>query len=206
MGPLEPESQFAKLIEGLESGQRSAFDALVAWFWDPIYRFFWKRVPICDADDLTQEVFISLYRAVRNGAGPAESSMTHWRRYLFGSAQNTLTSHWRKKGRGVQASSLEELFRDDEASWQDAVPSASDKSPDSDPLVSEEQRVAVRDCMGNLDETSRAVFWSHFADGRSKREIATCLKVAESSLRDRMVRAMGDLKLCLQEKGIEWVS
>lgn len=204
MGPEEPESQFAKLVEGLEAGQRSAFDALVEWFWDPIYRFFWKRVSLSDADDLTQEVFVSLYRAFRNGAGPAESSVTHWRRYLFGSAQNTLSSHWRKKGRGFQTASLEDLFSE-EVSWQESVPSSGARS-EEDPLVSEEQRVAVRDCMGGLDEISRAVFWSHFAEGRSKREIAACLKVAESSLRDRMVRAMGGLRRCLEEKGIEWVS
>ncbi len=205
MGPGEQEPQFLKLVQDLAAGERSAFDALVEWFWDPIYRFFWKRVPVSDADELTQQVFVSLYRAVRNGSGPAETSMTHWRRYIFGSAQNALASHWRQKGRGIHASSLEALFPDD-ALWQDVVPSKAADVDSPDPLVLEEQRIAVRDCLGGLDEISRSVFWSHFADGRSKRQIATTLKLAESSLRDRMVRAMGDLRLCLEAKGIEGVN
>ena len=195
----EEEARLSKLLAGVQAGDRAAFNALVDWFWEPVLLFFWKRVKPCDSEDLAQDVFIGIYRAVRNGQGPQAKSLAEWRAYLFTAAHNTLRSHFRRRARSP-AASLEGLLGEDEP-WEDVVPG---KAPDADadPLVADEEELAVRACMEGLDEAARAICWLHFADGRSKREIAASLKIPESSLRDRMVHTLRDLRHCLESKGI----
>jgi len=65
------------LIAGLRAGSEKAFARLIARFHQPVYSLLARTTyDRADAADLTQEVFVKLYRGVRNIRG--ESSLRMW--------------------------------------------------------------------------------------------------------------------------------
>ncbi len=195
------EVELSVLLSRLRHGDRAAFDRLVDVFWDPVMRYFWKRLPAQDAEDQTQEVFIQTYEAVRRGGGSAESTLPTWRRYLFASARNRLIDYWRRKGARPPTDSLEDLLAE-ERSWEEILPDYGTASTGAAPAISAEQGTAVHDCMGALDVTSRALCWLVFADERPKRDIARLIGKPESSVRVLITEAVQALRRCLESKGL----
>ncbi len=190
-----------ELFGRLGRGDRAAFDALVQAFWDPIMRFFWKRVSADDAEDLTQGLFVAVYQSVRRGAGPRRSDAASWRRYLFTCAGNRLVDYWRRKACRPPTASLESLL-DEGESWQDVIGSAEEADLAADAALLQEESEAIRECMGTLDVLSRTLCWLVFADGRSKREIARRVGKPEASVRAMLVEAIRALRRCLEAKGL----
>ena len=74
---LTLQSEEAALIEELRAGSEEAFAWLIARFHQPIYSLLARTVQDrADAADLTQEVFVKVFRGVGNFHG--ESSLRTW--------------------------------------------------------------------------------------------------------------------------------
>src|ERR1017187_3473197 len=71
------QSEEAALIEELQTGSEEAFEWLIARYHQPIYSLLARAVQDrADAADLTQEVFIKVFRGV--GSFHGESSLRTW--------------------------------------------------------------------------------------------------------------------------------
>ncbi len=197
----EQEAQPVSLMERLRQRDWTAFDELVDAYWEPVLRFFWKRLPPDDAEDLGQNVFIAVYRAVLKGGGPVGGDGESWRRYLFTCARNLMRDYLRRMKARAPFDRLENLLGD-EGAGPDVETRVRKGEEASGLLVSKEESEAIRDCMGRLDVLSRAICWLHFVDSRSKREIARALEMPESSLRATLVKALKVLRRCLEAKGM----
>ena len=74
---LTLQSEEAALIAELQAGSEEAFAWLITRFHQPIYSLLARTVPDrADAADLTQEVFVKVFRGVGNFHG--ESSLRTW--------------------------------------------------------------------------------------------------------------------------------
>jgi RNA polymerase sigma-70 factor (ECF subfamily) len=74
---LTLQSEEAALVEELRAGSEEAFAWLIARFHQPIYSLLARTVQDrADAADLTQEVFVKVFRGVKNFHG--ESSLRTW--------------------------------------------------------------------------------------------------------------------------------
>jgi len=180
---------------------RAAFESLIGDFWDPVMQFFWKRVSPEEAEDLTQEVFVSAYRTKRSGGGPSAADGAGWRRYLLSSARNRVIDHWRRHGVQPPASALTHLVGYEDSTQPPGRPADSTDSG-TGRLVSSEQSRAIRECLGELNVIARALCWLVFAESRSKREAARMLRLPESSARGVLVEALKALRRCLVSKGV----
>jgi RNA polymerase sigma-70 factor (ECF subfamily) len=176
-----------------------ALDAVVREFWESVMRFLWKRVSRAEAEDLAQDVFASVHRAVLRGSAPRAGDSAGWHRFLLRAARNRLISHWRQRGVHPPTRSLagfvgeEETLIAPEASGAPAAPLL---------LLRREVREAIRDCMDRLDALSRAMCWLVFVEGRSKREAGRLLDRPEATVRAAIVSALASLRQCLSARGI----
>ena len=183
------------------TGDEEAFEALVRQHWESVARFLWLRLSAEDAHDMAQDVFLRAWRAHRDGRGPAEDRPAAWRAYLQRTARNLWIDDARRRGARIEAVSLDGLL-DEEGSWEERVhPGAPGEADGAAMLVERETRVALVDCLGRLDRDVRQIFWAHYVEARTKREIARSLDCPESTLRLEMVKGMGALRRCLEEKG-----
>ncbi|MEW6747594.1 MAG: sigma-70 family RNA polymerase sigma factor [Planctomycetota bacterium] len=185
--------------EHLSDSRREVFNRIVERFWDPVMRYLWRRLGADEAEDLAQEVFVSVYRTLRRGTGRTPENDEGWRRYLIASARNHLANHRRRTCSGPADERLEDLL--DEECTSAVISDPGEAATVGDAVISCERREAIRDCMSRLDRVSFTVCLLHFVDGRSKRDIGRALERPESSIRYLLVRALQTLRACLKEKG-----
>jgi RNA polymerase sigma factor (sigma-70 family) len=82
------------LIDAILSGEQERFDELYAHYRNRVFGFALRRVGSrADADDITQEVFLQVYRSISSYQGRA--SLATW---IFGIAHNVTCRHYRSKG------------------------------------------------------------------------------------------------------------
>jgi len=127
-----------------------------------------------EAEDVTQEVFVRVYRALSSFRG--ESRLSTW---IYRTAYNLAVDHQRRLGRRPEAA-------DDEAAA--ALPAT---GPGSDPyrVSREAERArAVRSALGALSEEQRAVLHLHYWMGHTVAEIGELLDLPEGTVKSHLHR------------------
>ncbi|MDJ0849179.1 MAG: sigma-70 family RNA polymerase sigma factor [Myxococcota bacterium] len=88
----EPWSSDAEIVERVLSGDREAFELLYETYFPRVYRFALKRLrDPGEAEDVTQEVFMTVYRVL--GSFKGNSTLLVW---IFGITRNTVNRRFRK--------------------------------------------------------------------------------------------------------------
>ena len=93
------------LIRKAKDGDREALNALVSYYWQPIYRLIYSKLGNeDDAKELTQDTFMRALRSL-----PRYQILdVSFKSYLGKIAINLVTDFWRKKGRTPQFSNIVE--------------------------------------------------------------------------------------------------
>lgn len=137
---------------------------------DAVYRYFVRRAPRSDADDLTSEVFTTAWR--RRDDLPREAVLP----WLYRTAGFVLANH-RRKARGLPLQLLD-----------DAGPSAADST----------NAVADRDeisrALAGLSDRDREVLLLHAWEGLDGNELADALGVSRSGAQSALSRARARLR------------
>jgi RNA polymerase sigma-70 factor (ECF subfamily) len=85
-------SSDAELVAEILSGSREAFDLLYETYFPRVYRFALKRLRDSgEAEDVTQEVFLTVFRALPSYRG--NSTLLVW---IFGITRNTVNRRFRR--------------------------------------------------------------------------------------------------------------
>jgi len=88
----QPWESDAKLVEEILAGSVEHFNLLYEAYFPRVFRFALKRLrDPGEAEDVTQEVFLTVFRALSNYRG--ESKLLVW---IFGIARNTVNRRFRK--------------------------------------------------------------------------------------------------------------
>jgi RNA polymerase sigma-70 factor (ECF subfamily) len=143
-----------------------------------------------DADDVSQEVFrgaaagLAGFRRDRHG--------DTFRGWLRGITRNMVLLHFRRRGRGPQATGDSDvLSRMHEVVDPASLPSDEDDAPDA---LEELHRRALELVRGEFEERTWHAFWQTVAEGRPSDDVAADLGVTPAAVRKARSRVLRRLK------------
>jgi RNA polymerase sigma-70 factor (ECF subfamily) len=181
----------AQLVEQCLRGNATAWEELVRRhtrrIYNLCYRFTSNRH---EAEDLTQEVFLRIYRTMssyRSGEGGFSTWMTSVTR-------NLLIDHYRRSKRDRMTSSLE-----------DAMPHLEQKEsaarrPDQSAAASE-LNIQLQRALASISPELREAVILRDLQGLEYREIQDVLQVPEGTVKSRINRGRIELARLLREQG-----
>jgi len=146
-----------------------------------------------EAEDLTQEAFLQLFRKISTFRG--ESAFSTWLHRL---AVNVVLMHLRKKG-------LQQISLDDVDTSQDE-PIKRDYGSDDRRLTGSIDRIGLQKAIGDLPPGYRAVFVLHDVEGYEHNEIAEIMKCSVGNSKSQLHKARMKLRERLrQDRGVQSV-
>ena len=173
------------LIGLLKSGQREAFAELVDAFRTPVlnicYRFLLNRE---DAEDVSQEVFIEVFRSIRNFRG--ESKLSTW---IYRIAATKSMSEIKKKNRKKRISSVGKTLGLEKLSNWLTDPERPDKS-----LEEAEGYTLLMKALDSLPENQRIALTLSKMDGYTNTEIAGIMQTTVTAVDSLIYRSRQNLK------------
>jgi len=180
-----------ELVGACRAGEAYAFDVLVGRWEDRIrgaaYRFLGSED---EARDVAQEAFLKAYRGL---AGfKQEARFSSW---LYQIAINATRDRLRRRRRRNDLS-LDDVEERAETSLRDAGPSALDL------IESNDLSRVVAAAMAALPEEQREVVILKEYQGLTFPEIAETLDVPLSTVKTRLYRGLGQLRVRLERQGI----
>lgn len=154
---------------------------IVSSYYRDVLRFVRRRVrSSADAEDVTQEVFLSAFRALEEQ--PASTPTLGW---LYTVARRRLADEARR--RKLTVVSLEE--------------SAEPEAPSTE--YGDRVSKVLQEAIANLPEAQRAVVLMRLVEGRKFAEIAARLQLTDEAARMRFMRALETLRIQLQKEGLK---
>jgi RNA polymerase sigma-70 factor (ECF subfamily) len=178
------------LVSRCQAGDNAAWEELVRQYHRRIYSICYRFTGSGDeAEDLTQDVFIRVYRTL----GSYDTSRATFMTWVATLARNLLVDHFRKSKYDRKTDSLDFTPGDD----TDAVALAerlSDPSagPDSH-LASRETREMVHQALQRISPELREAVILRDLQDMDYREIAVVLKVPEGTVKSRINRGRTEL-------------
>ncbi len=192
-GDSPDELSDAAIMLRAAAGDDSCFNFLVAKHHKPIVHFLTRMVRNQSiAEELTQEVFLRVYRS--RTSYRAEAKFTTW---LYRIATNLAVNHARdtKHERTAQT-----IYLDEPDSETGTTPDVADAEPTIEKrMVENERMAAIRAHVMALPERQRMAVLMHKYQGLDYREIGEVLKLSESATKSLLFRAYQTLRETLKE-------
>ena len=192
---MEDAQVAALLVRRCITGDAAAWEEIVQKYYRRIYNICYRFAGSGnDAEDLTQEVFIKMYRTLNTYDVDRGAFMT-WATTI---TRNLLVDHFRRTRQERMTDSLDTTASDHE----DAMP-LSEQLPDHQPapdskVQSREAREAVHHALQKLSPELREAVILRDLQDMDYREIATVLKVPEGTVKSRINRGRAELARLLQ--------
>jgi RNA polymerase sigma-70 factor (ECF subfamily) len=186
-GKINIESDDNDIISSFLNGNESAFNLIVLKYQKKIYWIIRKMViDHDDADDITQEVFIKLYRSLGNFRG--DSALYT---YLYRMAVNYALNHL-KKNKLINS----RIMNFDEESYR----LKSDGENIDEKLDANEKTRLLKKAISGLPEKQMAVFNMRFYDNLSYDEISKILKTSAGGLKANYFHAVKKIGQIIKNK------
>lgn len=169
-----PWSSDEELVREILGGSREHFDQLYEAYFPRVYRFAVKRLHDAgEAEDVTQEVFVTVFRRLHTWAG--DSSLLVW---IFGITRNKVN----RRFRGVRPR-LESLDGEGALSIAGGLPAA-DRTVDARRLLEQCEEVIEH----RLTPLQRRIFHLKHLRRQSIRSIAGALGKSEDAIKANLYR------------------
>jgi RNA polymerase sigma-70 factor, ECF subfamily len=166
-----------KLISRVVKGEEEAFAELYEAHKSHVYSLCLRMTAnVAEAEDLTQDAFIQVFRKL--GTFRGDSALSTW---IYRVASNTALMHFRKKV--LRQVSL------DQPTSQDAPKEQFDLSQDDGRLRGTVDRIALIRAIGELPHGYRTIFLLHDAEGYGHQEIARLLKCSIGNSKSQLHKA-----------------
>jgi RNA polymerase sigma-70 factor (ECF subfamily) len=185
----------AKLVRQCMAGDSQSWQQLVVSQHRRIYAICYRFTGSCnDAEDLTQEVFLKLYKNLAS-FDTQKGSFQTWITTL---ARNLLVDHFRRTRLDRASDSLDATFDGEEDG-----PTMADRL--ADPRPSQEQHVAglelkvrVQNALKQLSPELREAVILRDLEDMDYKEISQVLRIPEGTVKSRISRGRGELARLLQ--------
>ncbi len=170
-----------KLVMGAINGQADAFGELYITFVEKIYRYLFYQVkskPL--AEDITEEVFLKAWRAIKSCRGK-ESTFSSW---LYRIAHNQMVDEIRKRQRrpALELENVENI------------------SDNSEGVVNSREQLEMAAVIDRLPPNQRQVIILKFIEGLDNPEIARIMDKSEGAIRVLQMRGLSRLKEELEKE------
>lgn len=171
----------AEILAGCRKGERAAQHRLYELFGQQVFRLTVRMIGTQDAPDVTQQVFLQLFRKIHQFAG--NSKFETW---LYRLTVNEALQYLRKRRR------------------QNFLPLPPEPMTQRDQSNERnEQQELLELALARLESELRTVFLLREVEGHSYREIASTLEIPEGTVGSRLNRARSDLQQHLRDLGWE---
>jgi RNA polymerase sigma-70 factor (ECF subfamily) len=184
--PADETAEDARLVAAAEAGDRGAVDKLYRRHLDSVYARLTRMIgPAPERDDLVQQIFLDVYRALRRFRGDASFS-TYLHRIVLNVAYEHLERRRRGRGRNepLEDRQLETLI-----------------APAASPEQRARQREELRAVFGLLDRLSpkrRAAFVLVAVECLPLEEAAALLGANAAAVKQRVLDARRELAVALE--------
>jgi len=194
----------AALVAALKAGSEEAFAMLIAQYSQPLYSLIARSLQDpADAADITQEVFIKVFRSIRSFHGDA--SLRTW---LYRIALREASNQRRWWGRHKrQEMTIDTPIGSGDGEDSDETLCLSGMLMDSaaspyDHAARAEMKARVEEALRRLPEAFRTVVVLREMEGFCYEEIAEILEVPAGTVKSRLTRGRAALKQILVEQGL----
>ena len=187
---MEDAQAVSSLIRRCVAGDAAAWEEIVQQYHRRIYNICYRFTGSADdAEDLTQDVFIKIYRTVSTYEAGKGAFMT----WVTTVTRNLLVDHFRKSKLERMSDSLDSTPAED----SDALP-LSDQLPDTGltpdaRLLGSEKQAMVHAALQKLSPELRETVILRDLQDLDYREIAEVLKVPEGTVKSRINRGRTEL-------------
>jgi len=191
------------LIADLKAGSEEAFAVLIAQYHQPLYSLIARSLnDPADASDITQEVFIKVFRSIRGFHG--EASLRTWLyRIALHEASNQRRWWSRHKKQEITIDSSFESDHDAENSHLSLASTLADQSDSPfDHAAQAEVRERVEAALRQIPEAFRTVVILREIEGFAYEEIAEILNVNLGTVKSRLTRGRSALRAILNPDGV----
>lgn len=178
---LDESDEIAQIVEACQQGDRAAQRHLYEVSHQNVYRLMDRMVGPQDAPDVTQQVFLQVFRKIGQFSG--RSQFGTW---IYRVAVNEALQHIRRSKR-YRLRMLEQ--------------EPMDRSPHSQESFDDKE--LLEQALAMLDPGLRSIFLLREVEGLTYREIAEALKIAEGTVGSRLNRARRELREHLIDLGWE---
>jgi RNA polymerase sigma-70 factor, ECF subfamily len=193
---LQPEE--ASIVSELKAGSEEAFSWLIAKYHQPIFSVIARTIPdAADAADLTQDVFIKVYRGI--GGFHGEASLRTWiYRIALHEASNARRWWHRHKRREVTIESQAgESAKRESVCLKETLIDAHD-SP-FEIAAQQEVRAHVEEALRHVPEPFRTVVVLRDIEEFSYEEVAEILNIHLGTVKSRLMRGRAHVKARLAD-------
>src|SRR5579862_85336 len=193
----------AALVADLKAGSEDAFAVLIAQYHQPLYSLIARSLnDPADAADITQEVFIKVFRSIRSFHG--DSTLRTWLyRIALREASNQRRWWSRHKKQEITIDSPYESGADDESNGLCLSATLADHSESPfDHAAQAEVRERVEGALRQLPEAFRTVVILREIEGFAYEEIAEILSVNLGTVKSRLTRGRSALRALLNSDSV----
>lgn len=180
-GEAEPGADLHEVLRGCRSGDRFSQQRLYEIYHQRVYRVIVRTVGLQDAPDVTQQVFMQVFRKIDSFHG--DSAFATW---LYRVAMNEALQFLRKRSRRRAQTLTDEPM--------------SHHRPDQE---RDEARELLEQALMRLDPQLRSIFVLREVEGLSYGEIAAAADIPEGTVGSRLNRARRELRQHLTDLGWE---
>ena len=194
----------AALVAALKAGSEEAFGVLIAQYSQPLYSLIARSLQDpADAADITQEVFIKVFRSIRSFHG--EASLRTWLYRIALHEASNQRRWWSRHKR--QELTIDTPVGSAETDDGDENPSLSALLADAagspyDHAARGELRASVEAALRQLPPAFRTVVVLREMEGFCYEEIAEILNVPAGTVKSRLTRGRAALKQILVAEGL----
>jgi RNA polymerase sigma-70 factor (ECF subfamily) len=197
-GAIGIRSEDTALVAALKSGSEDAFAQLIALYHQPVYSLIARSLQDpADAADITQEVFIKIYRGIRGFH--CESSLRTWIYRIAlheASNQRRWWSRHKRQEITIETDATGHAFDDDAClCLRDTL--ADDRISPFDAVAQDELRARVAAALSSVPEIFRTVLVLRELNGSTYDEIAEILGIQVGTVKSRLMRGRQALRLAL---------
>jgi len=182
------------LVIACQRREPAAFEELVKRHQRTVFTLLYQLAPDWqDTSDLSQEVFIRIWRNINNLRNP--SSFRSW---LTQIVTNLFYDELRKRPRRLPTVSMDDSYEDEEGG-EGATRDIPDTSAQPDDIVlNRETSEVIRQSMARLPEQFRTAIVLREVEGLSYEEIAILTKTEMGTVKSRIARARTKLQELLK--------
>ncbi|GAC1414338.1 MAG: hypothetical protein NVSMB62_00070 [Acidobacteriaceae bacterium] len=183
------------LVRRCMAGDQQAWQQLVVSQHRRIYAICYRFTgSACDAEDLTQDVFLKLYKNLESFDGQKGSFQT----WITTLARNLLVDHFRRTRLDRASDSLDASLTDD-----DDGPSMADRLADPRPsqevyAAGLELKVKIQHALAQLSPELREAVVLRDLEDMDYKDIAEVLRIPEGTVKSRISRGRGELARLLK--------
>lgn len=180
-----------RFIERLRRRDEHAFNELVLSYEGQVYRLVWRMLGNRqEAEDMTQEVFVQVFRSIESFRGDAKIST-----WIYRIAMNLTRNRSKYLARRKQNSHAELDGAEPEIAHNGAqgITAGETNRPDWDAMGNQAERI-VLECLSQMEDEFREILVLRDVEALSYEEVAAITGLAPGTVKSRLHRARTLLK------------